>query len=165
MILLGFEDTYIYTYTNTNSYTGKLTSAVNNMVCPMRFVLVGFSVVIATFGIFMYNEHSQSVSSDNDNNEKQDRKQHSSSMLQNIWNVFNGQVLYKENKRACEHGGITYLIFLGVMVILTLLTMLYVILPYFVDKSILSGFCPHHYIPYAHEIKNGYKVFLKILTG
>ena len=29
------------------------------MVCPMRFVLVGFSVVIATFGIFMYNEHTK----------------------------------------------------------------------------------------------------------
>ena len=41
------------------------------MVCPM-VVLVGFSVVIATFGIFMYNEHTKT----NDNNKKvQDQEQ------------------------------------------------------------------------------------------
>ena len=133
------------------------------MVCPMRFVLVGFSVVIATFGIFMYNEHTKT----DDNNKKvQDQEQRRSpSTLQSIWSLFNGQFLYKESKRAQENGGLSYFIFLGTMIILSLLTLLYVILPYFVEKSILSGFCPHHYIPYAHEIKNGYKVFMKMLTG
>lgn len=135
------------------------------MVCPMRFVLVGFSVVVATFGIFMYNEHSQSVLKTDGSNGKQDQKEHSTSIFQLVWNVINGKFLYKENERARKQGGMTYFVFLGVMVILSLLTMMYVILPYFVDKSILSGFCPHHYIPYAHDIKNGYKAFLKIMTG
>ena len=42
------------------------------MVCPMRFVLVGFSVVIATFGIFMYNEHTKT---DGNNKKVQDQEQ------------------------------------------------------------------------------------------
>ena len=105
----------------------------------MRFVLVGFSVVIATFGIFMYNEHTKT----DDNNKKvQDQEQRRSpSTLQSIWSLFNGQFLYKESKRAQNNGGLSYFIFLGTMIILSLLTLLYVILPYFVEKSILSGFC------------------------
>lgn len=135
------------------------------MVCPMRFVLVGFSVVVATLGIFMYNERSSPAFKNDGETKNCGQKKDSKSMLQLILNVINGQFLYKETERAREQGGVTYFVFLGVITVLSLLTMLYVVLPYFVDYSVLSGFCPHRYIPYAHELKNGYKEFVKIITG
>ena len=81
------------------------------MVCPMRFVLVGFSVVVATFGIFMYREQSQFVLKNDRNDKKQDLKKRSASVLQLMWNVINGQFLYKETERARKHGGLTYFVY------------------------------------------------------
>ena len=137
-----------------------------NMVCPMRFVLVGFSVVVATLGLFMYSGGPESPSQ----GEKSDpggtpSEKNIRSTGNRLWGFFNGQFLFQESMKARKKGGVTYLLFSFTILILLILTVLYVILPYFVDKTSLSNFCPHHYIPYAHEIKNGYKIFIKILKG
>ena len=136
------------------------------MVCPMRFVLVGFSVVVATLGFFIYSGGPESPCQ----GEKPDpggtsNKKNIPSTGQRLWGFFNGHFLFQESMKARKKGGITYLLFSVTIIILLVLTVLYVILPYFIDKTSLSNFCPHHYIPYAHEIKSGYKLFIKILKG
>ena len=110
----------------------------------------------------MYNEHTKT----NDNNKKvQDQEQRRSpSTLQSIWSLFNGQFLYKESKRAQNNGIKLFYIFRNDDHI-KLINIVICYFTIFRRKIDFKWFCPHHYIPYAHEIKNGYKVFMKMLTG
>ena len=68
----------------------------------------------------------------------------------------NGVYVVNEGKKFWKAGGCVFYTFLTLIVALIALTMLYAILPYFLSKDALSNFCPHHYIPYAYEMKSAY---------
>ena len=68
----------------------------------------------------------------------------------------NGVYVVNQGKKFWEAGGCVLYTFLTLIVSLIALTMLYVILPYVLSKEALSNFCPHHYIPYAYEMKSSY---------
>ena len=117
------------------------------MVCPMRFVLVGFSVVVAALGVLFLGSDASST----------DRSEPAKSWMGWIWEYANGAYLMERWKRFWGKGGIVLLTVVGILVPLAALTLLYIILPHFVPREALSKFCPHHYIPFAHELKAFYK--------
>jgi len=116
----------------------------------MRFVLVGFSVVVAALGVLFLSSDVSGTG----------RSEPAKSWVGWIWEYANGTYLIERWKRFWDKGGIALLAVVGILVPLAALTMLYIVLPHFLPREALSNFCPHHYIPFAHELKAFYKSFV-----
>ena len=126
------------------------------MPCPMRFVLVGFSVAVAALGFLLYAPRDD-IDKEKEEDSKFGKRQNTrKTRLSSLLEYTNGVYVINQGKIFWQDGGCAWYTFLTVMISLGMLTILYVILPYFLSEEALSNFCPHHYIPYAHEMKAGY---------
>jgi hypothetical protein len=126
------------------------------MPCPLRFVLVGFSVAVATLALVVWGPGGQQEENEKGEGEKSSTGYFSRTRLFSILEYTNGVYVVNQGKKFWEAGGCVLYTFLTLIVSLIALTMLYVILPYVLSKEALSNFCPHHYIPYAYEMKSSY---------